>query len=200
MIVFEQTAEVLEQRFGFRVAEYGLRQVFPRVPDHPLLAGLDAEHLRDWRGEATLLPPRLEYTMRPRYGPTVKWCGIDVPRVWRCGYRGNVASVLIEKPARGRLPAVLDGGYSLQYSPLLEYREGTGLVLFCQLDVTGRTEADPAAESLARNIVRYVSAWKPAPRRQGRLCRRSGRQGTSRGRRGVADRLREGRVWPPTTC
>ena len=43
VIVFEQTAEVLEKRFGFRVAEYGLRQVFQRVPDHPLLAGLDAE-------------------------------------------------------------------------------------------------------------------------------------------------------------
>ena len=39
VIIFEQTAEVLEKRFGFRVAEYGLRQVFPRVPDHPVLAG-----------------------------------------------------------------------------------------------------------------------------------------------------------------
>ena len=43
VIVFEQTAEVLEKRFGFRVAEYGLRQVFKRVPDHPTLAGLDAD-------------------------------------------------------------------------------------------------------------------------------------------------------------
>ena len=42
VIVFEQTSEVLEKRFGFRVEEYGLRQVFPRVPDHPVLAGLDA--------------------------------------------------------------------------------------------------------------------------------------------------------------
>src|SRR5262249_21081844 len=66
VIVFEQSAKVLEERFGFRVAEYGLRQVFPRVPDHPLLGGLEADHLRDWRGEATLLPPRLQYTLRPR--------------------------------------------------------------------------------------------------------------------------------------
>ena len=36
-------------------------------------------------------------------------------------------------------------------------------MLFCQLDVTGRTEPDPAAESLARNLLGYVSAWKPAP-------------------------------------
>ncbi len=88
-----------------------------------------------------------EYELRPRYGPTVKWCDIPVTRVWRCGNRGNVASVLIEKPARGDFLPILDGGFSLQYSPLLEYREGQGLVLFCQLDVTGRTETDPAAEN-----------------------------------------------------
>jgi hypothetical protein len=165
VIVFEQSAKILEERFGFRVEEYGLRQVFKRVPDHPLVAGLDADHLRDWRGSATLLPPRLKYTLRPRYGPTVRWCGIEVPRAWRCGCRGNVASVLIEKPARGDFLPVLDGGYGLQYSPLLEYREGRGMVLFCQADVTGRTEGEPAADALARNILRYVSGWKPSPRR-----------------------------------
>ena len=99
-------------------------------------------------------------------GPAVKWCDIEVPRVWRCGNRGNVASVLIEKPARGDFLPILDGGYSLQYSPLMEYREGKGLVLFCQIDVTGRTEQDPAAETLVRNILEYVAAWKPPPRRQ----------------------------------
>jgi hypothetical protein len=166
VVVFEQAAQVLEERFGFRVAEYGLRQVFRRVPDHPLLAGLEADHLRDWRGAATLLPPRLKYTLRPRYGPTVRWCGMEVTRVWRCGCRGNVASVLIEKPARGDFLPVLEGGYGLQYSPLLEFREGKGMVLFCQMDVTGRTESDPAADALARNILRYVSGWKPLPRRK----------------------------------
>jgi hypothetical protein len=166
VVVFEQSAKVLEERLGFRVAEYGLRQVFRRVSDHRLLAGLEADHLRDWRGAATLLPPRLKYTLRPRYGPTVKWCGIEVPRAWRCGCRGNVASVLIEKPARGDFLPVLDGGYGLQYSPLLEYREGQGMVLFCQADVTGRTEGEPAADALARNILRYVAGWKPSPRRK----------------------------------
>ena len=166
VVVFEQSTQVLQERFGFRVAEYGLRQVFPRVPDHPLLAGLDATHLRDWRGEATLLPPRLKYTLRPRHGPTVRWCGIDVSRLWRCGCQGNVASVLIEKPAKGDFLPVLDGGFGLQYSPLLEYREGKGMVLFCQMDVAGRTEGDPAAEILARNILRYAAAWKPRPRRK----------------------------------
>ncbi len=166
-VVFEQTADVMEKRLGFRVEEYGLRQVWPRVPDSPLLAGLKTENLRDWRGSSTLLPPTLAYTLSPRYdgAPTVRWCGLEVPRLWRCGNRGNVASVLIEKPPRGDFLPIVDGGYALQYSPLLEYREGRGLVLFCQMDVSGRTESDPAAETLAGNILRYVKAWRPTPRR-----------------------------------
>jgi beta-galactosidase len=169
VIVFEQTSEALEQRLGFRATEYGLRQVFPRVPDHPLLEGLTEEHLRDWRGEATLVPPRLKYTTDAEVfagAPAVKWCGIDVTRVWRCGTRGAVASVPIEKPARGNFLPLVDGGFSLQYSPMLLYQEGKGMVLFCQLDVTGRTEGDPAAEALVRNALRYAQDWTPSPVRE----------------------------------
>lgn len=168
VLVFEQTAEVLERRLGFRVQEYGLRNLFPRVPDHPLLMGLAAPHLRDWRGEATLTPPDLGCQPSPRYNgaPTVLWCGLEVPRLWRCGNQGNVASVLIEKPARGDFLPIVDGGFSLQYSPLLEYREGAGVVLFCQVDVTGRTESDPAAERLLNNLLAYMLEWRPERRRQ----------------------------------
>ncbi len=138
------------------------------MADHPVLAGIDDEHLRNWRGEATITPPRLDYKLSPEfnYTPTVRWCGIPVSRLWRCGNRGNVASVLIEKPARGDFLPILDGGYSLQYSPLMEYREGKGMVLFCQMDLTARTESDPAAETLARNLLDYVSTWKPSTRRK----------------------------------
>jgi hypothetical protein len=76
-----------------------------------------------------------------------------------------VASVLIEKPARGDFLPIVEGGFSLQYSPLLEYREGRGMVLFCQLDVTGRTEPEPAARQLVANMVKYVKAWTPSPTR-----------------------------------
>jgi hypothetical protein len=161
VVIFEQAAPVLEKRLGFRVQEYGLREVFPRLPDHPLLAGISPEYLHDWRGEATLLPPRLSYEMRPMHGPTVRWCDIPVTRAWRCGNRGNVASALIEKPGRGDFLPVVDGGFSLQYSPLLEYREGRGRVLFCQLDVTGRSETDPAAVALVRNVLRYAARAAP---------------------------------------
>jgi hypothetical protein len=168
VLVFEQTSAVLERRLGFRVTEYGLRNVFARVPDHPTMAGLQAEHLRDWRGEATLVPPRLTYELDPQFNgaPTVSWCALPVTRAWRCGCQGNVASVLIEKPACGDFLPIVDGGFSLQYSPLMEYREGKGMVLFCQMDVTGRTENDPAAQTLTANILQYVSTWKSPPQRE----------------------------------
>jgi beta-galactosidase len=168
VVVFEQTGEVLEKRLGFRVEEYGLRQAWPRVPDSPLLAALTAENLRDWRGSSTLLPPTLAYTLSQHYNgaPAVTWCGLEVPRVWRCGNWGNVASVMIEKPTRGDFLPIIDGGYALQYSPLLEYREGRGMVLFCQMDVTGRTENEPAAATLLRNLLGYVDSWRPIPRRR----------------------------------
>jgi hypothetical protein len=167
VVMFEQTADVLEKRFGFRVEEYGLRQVFPRVPDHPLLAGLESESLRDWSGQATILPPRLtHYTMKPYFGPTIQWCGIQVPRAYRAGNWGNVASVLVEKPALGNFLPVADGGFSLQFSPLMEYREGRGLVLLCQMDVTGRTQDDPAAARLVANILNYVSIYAPPAARK----------------------------------
>jgi len=167
VVLFEQTAEVLEKRFGFRVAEYGLRRVFERVPDHPLLAGVSVANLHDWRGAATLLPPRLEgYTIRRRSGERLKeWCGIEMTRGYRCGNWGSVASVLIEKPVRGDFLPIVDGGFSLQFSPLMEYREGSGVMILCQMDVTGRTEDDPAARRLVANILDYVAAYEAAPRR-----------------------------------
>jgi len=165
VVMFEQTSEVLEKRFGFRVQEYGLRQVFRRVPDHPLLDGLGDENLRDWRGEATIMAPRLEYEMWRQHGPAIMRSGIRVTRPWRCGCWGNVGSVLIEKPARGDFLPIVDGGFSLQYSPLMVYREGKGVVVFCQMDVTGRSEADPAGMRIAANVLNYVSAFTPAVRR-----------------------------------
>ncbi|MFC1716406.1 carbohydrate binding domain-containing protein [Candidatus Poribacteria bacterium] len=167
VIMFEQTADVLEKRLGFRVQEYGLRRVFERVPDHPILADLGTDNLHDWQGEATILPPRREeYLSEPQYYPGVERSGIKVSRAWRAGCRGNVASVLMEKPTRGDFLPIVDGGFSLQYSPLMEYHEGAGIIVFCQMDVTGRTEDDPAAMQLTTNMLDYVSAYSATQRRK----------------------------------
>ena len=166
VIVFEQSTDVLEHRLGFRVTEYGLRQVFTRIENQEIFNGVPIDSLHDWNGEATTTPPRLSYELRPQHGPTVQWSGIPVSRLWRCGNRGNVASVLIEKPARGDFLPIIDGGFDLQFSPLMQYREGSGTVIFCQLDVTGRTRDDAAARNLTTNLFHYVSNWKPEAHRE----------------------------------
>ncbi len=122
VIVFEQTAEALEKRLGFRVQEYGLRNVFRRVPDHPYLSGLDDHHLRDWRGAATILPPRLNYAPNDKYNgvPVIRWCGLEVPRLWRCGNRDP-----------RELPLVAGGAKVVANGVLAQADDAN--VVFCQL-------------------------------------------------------------------
>jgi beta-galactosidase len=165
VLVFEQTANVLQDRLGFRTQVYGLRQVFERQPESPVLAGLSEADLHDWRGASTLYPPYLKDPGDYGNYPHTDWCGFSNTRVWRCGNGGNVASALIEKPARGDFAPILDGGFDLQYAPVLEYRQGSGRVVFCQADVTGRTDDDPAAGDLVRNLLGYCTgpasgAWR----------------------------------------
>ncbi|MEP6844155.1 MAG: hypothetical protein ABJA11_11565, partial [Pseudolysinimonas sp.] len=82
VLVFEQDADVLEKRFGFRVQEYGLRNVFERVKGDPVLTGLDNEKLRDWRGSSTLLPAKLNYKLSDQYNgaPAIMRNGLMVTR------------------------------------------------------------------------------------------------------------------------
>jgi hypothetical protein len=165
VLVFEQKAAVLEGLLGFRIAERGARALFPRF-EHPATRGLDTTALRDWSGAATLLPPHLEGLPEAEtHDPRRLWCGFTNSHVWRCGNRGNVASVLIEKPARGDWRALVDGEFDLQYSPLLETVAGSGRAVFCQLDVTGRTKADPVADRLVVNLLTYLDGAPQIPRR-----------------------------------
>lgn len=166
VLVFEQSADVLTKKLGFRINIYGLRQVFVRSIGHPALAGLAEENLKNWRGEATIVPPYLTVPEIERTDPKWNWCGFQNTRVWRCRNRGNIATVLIEKPPRGNFLPIVDGGFDLQFSPLLEYTEGKGKIIFCQLDVTGRTIADPAARKVCANLLTYLDAPHPSAARK----------------------------------
>ncbi|MCJ8330428.1 MAG: hypothetical protein MJH11_10645 [Lentisphaeria bacterium] len=164
VILMEQGPEVLEKRFGFRIQEYGLRRVFTRVAAHPILKGLSDKHLNNWRGSSSLLAPRRTgFFTKGNMEGLQKRNGLDVTRVFRCGTRGTVASVIIEKPQKGNFTSIVDGGFSLQYSPLLEYKEGKGIIIFNQLDLSGRDKTDAAAMAITRNLISYVSNWKPGP-------------------------------------
>jgi beta-galactosidase len=159
VLVFEQSEEVLQKRWGFRTASPGTRRVFVRQPAHPACRGLSDELLRDWRGNATLVEAYpAQGGFHKRY-PTTDWCGFTNTRTWQWGNYGCVASVVIEKPQRGNWSFPLDCEFDLQYAPLLEWlAPGGGRVIFSQLDLTGRDASDPAAERLLANLLAYAQS------------------------------------------
>ena len=130
------------------------------------MAGFPQELLANWRGDATLTPGSSPANAFDSAFPRSVWNGFDLPRVWRRGNRNAVASVLIEKPSRGNWLPLVDCGFDLQYTPLLEHQEAGQRILFCQMDLSGRTENDPAAAALLRRIADYIQrAPAPAPGR-----------------------------------
>lgn len=158
VLIFEQDKKTLES-CGFRVQEYGLRRAFPRYVSSTL--GMIApELLQDWAGASTLIEPDYENTLPAvdRDCPYTTWAGLRHSRVWRCGNRNAVATVLPEKPTLGDWRALVDGGFDLQYAPLLEWHVMSGIATFCQLDVTARTCVDPVADGLVRRLVATLDA------------------------------------------
>ena len=156
VLVFEQTKPTLEA-IGFRVQEHGLRTTWRRFAD-ARTAGLPEAAFRDWRGESTLLPPYSEGVVEPETSYLIgTWAGFANTRVWRCRNRNAVATVIPEKPTVGDWRALADGGFDLDYAPLLERRVGWGeaRIVFCQFDVTARTESDPAADALVRALAAF---------------------------------------------
>lgn len=169
VLVMEQTEPVLSRRLGFRTNNPSLRNVFVRLPEDPILAGLDDARLRDWCGAATLEPGKLDLPEVETTDPLRDWLGFSNTRVWKAGNTGQVATVVIEKPHRGKFVSLLDGGFDLEYSPLLMLTEGSGELVFCQMDVTGRTAPDPAADRLQRNLLHWLG--NPGPRSAGQVAR-----------------------------
>lgn len=161
LLVFEQDEAVLIRRLGFRTQRLGLRALAVRAPGHPALGGLDEAQLHDWQGESTLLAPFTDNPLHTAY-PQEAWNGYRNPRVWRAGNRGTVASLLIEKPTAAGWRALLDGGFDLHYAPLLAWEGDGRTAIFCQLDVSARSAADPAADQLCRALVAHLARWAPA--------------------------------------
>jgi len=117
---------------------------------HPVLAGLDAEHLRNWTGTTTLHEP---YPWLPRRK------GMNSPEHgWRWGNRHVVSSGAIEVPHRTGWRPLLVGEFALAYSPLMELDLGAGRLIWSQLDLEDQAPVDPAADRLARNLFEYAAA------------------------------------------
>ena len=174
VLVFEQDKDTLES-VGFRAQTYGLRNAFPRYRDRHLGIVLDDDMLRDWNGESTLAPPYTEGLARNELAyPCDTWAGFSNSRVWRCGNRGNVSTAIPEKPSIGDWRAIVDGGFDLQYAPLLDWTIADGRITFCQLDVTARTVPDPVAENIVNRLVSRLGSdpkiWPKQPKTFGMIA------------------------------
>jgi beta-galactosidase len=149
VLIMEQTPEDLF-RLGLRSEERGFRQAFVRD-----LPGIRDSDLAEWRGDAGLMPAEAP----PSYwSHRLVMLGMKAQRPARCGTHGNVVSVAIETPQRGAFRPLVECGFDLAYSGLLEWRHGRGRVVFCQLDLTGRAGVDPAATQVARAVLGAASA------------------------------------------
>jgi len=132
------------------------RSVWPRAASHPVMQGLRAEELANWRGASAMAPayakPDPNTKSAPHY-PGLKW---------HWGNRGIVSTYPLRKPSYGNFRVLADDGFDLVLSPLLEWLEGPSRIVLCQMDLVERAGADPVATELLRRLCAYI-ATAPAP-------------------------------------
>jgi beta-galactosidase len=150
VVIMGQNPEWLRNSVGFQVAPHVARRLFPVQLDHPIVAGLDSADLSDWQGRGTLIPETANVELD-------NWKK-DLSYGWRWGNQGSVSSAMIEKPHFGSWQPILEGEFDLAYSPLMELHSGTGLLIWCTLDLEGRHATDPVADLLMTRIINYATS------------------------------------------
>lgn len=144
LLIFAQKPEWIEKTLGMRTAAYQSRRVFPVTEAHPLMRGIDALDLRDWRGLSSFLPGKPVYT------------GAVPETGWHWGNRGVVSSVSIEKPHMSSWRPLLEDEFDLAYTPLMEMDYGRGRAIWCSLDVEDHAPTDAAAERVFGRVLDYA--------------------------------------------
>ena len=154
LLVLEQAAgEVM----GLKLEEQSARRVFVCTPTHPVLEGLGAEDFVNLRGESDLIEPYPEAAPETQQ----RW----PTRYFKWGNRGVVATVVYRKPHYAPFVPILECGFDLVDSPLMEARLGNGRIVLCQVDVTGRYGVDPVSTRLVHNLIAELGTRGSAPPR-----------------------------------
>ena len=154
LLLFEQAPPGV---LGLKLEEQSARRVFMAQPDHPVLAGLAASDFVDLRGRSDLIepypdaPPETEQKWPERY---FKW-----------GNRGVVATFVCTKSHYAPFTPILECGFDLVDSPLMEARVGRGRICLCQVDVTSRYGTDPVSTQLVNNLLCELSRRDGPPAR-----------------------------------
>jgi beta-galactosidase len=163
---------VLEQMnrhvMGLKLENTSSRDVYVRSPDSPLLAGLDDRDFANWRSESQMLPSYPSFDAQSLWwwqgysyqGQFNKW---RQRRAWHWSNKAMVATFCAEKPQFGNFRVLLDAGFDLLYTPLVEFQAGKGRVLLNQLDLVDHYGIDPVATMLLQRILDEYS--RPAARK-----------------------------------
>lgn len=142
LIVFEQKPEALAL-LGLKTTPIYAREVFPghgfTVP------GMKAEDFSQWAGNGTLAPAK-----QP---PAANTEDTVASPLWHWNNANIVSSYPVRRVAEGDFRILLSCGKDLIYTPLFELKSGKGRILFCQMEISGRTKNDPAADLLAAHLI-----------------------------------------------
>jgi beta-galactosidase len=122
---------------------------------------LQSEDLVNWRGSPDLLPDGVTQPSDVQHAPK----GTNTHAL---------ASTCLAIPQVVGFTPLLVAEFDLAYSPLLEWRNGKGRIIFSALDFTGRVGPDPVATRLADRLVRYASTPALCTRR---VCYAGGPKG-----------------------
>ena len=137
-IVLEQDACILP---GLRLEQRPVEQCHIRAGMHDVLAGFDADDFAYWGNSP--------------YGctPSDAWVAVSP----------------YSKPNTGNNRMLLHSGGGdfgnggLFWTPLLETRVGSGVILACQLRVTEKAGTHPVARRLIRQFITHAQSWEAAP-------------------------------------
>lgn len=145
----------LDSVLGPYMKEIRLRNQFIKTLGHPAAAGLSDSDFAQWRGTSSLTPshpqwePASEYTEYNNHQMFGKW-----------GNEGIVSTLPLRRPQHGNFRTLISGGFDQEWAALIEFYQGKGCAVFCQADVSGRSQNDPAAETLVLQTIEYLKSYK----------------------------------------
>lgn len=153
IVILEQDAKRLAT-VGLKSAPIDARDVF-KVNPTAFPASLSDRQLSNWHGISTLAADKPEPSPEDY---------ISIPeQLWRWNTINTVVSTPIRRTGAGRTTSLLSCGMDLAYSALLEIPSKNGSVVFCQMELSGRSNREPAAAQLLAELAnRYSRSKFPA--------------------------------------
>ena len=149
ILIFGQQPKWYRQK-GLRINRHVLRRVFPVSGTESVITkDLKATDFRDWQGEGQLVAEE-QYT---EISDQMHYYG------WHWKNRGSVCSAPIEKPHFSTWTPILECGFDLAYSPLMEMNYDKAKIIFCSLDLE-RKITDSVSNLVAKRILNYASDTK----------------------------------------